>query len=379
MAARFFRIDLNNQTYSKDFLLLMKRTTWTVWTFVAGLLVGSMALMGCGGSGGDTASEDDGELVIYTGRSQALVEPLVEQYREQTDREVRVRYGSDAQLLAALAEEGDQSPADVFWANTTGALGNAANEGRLTDLPADLLDQADYFVPSNAQWTPVTARFRVLAYNTDRVDPADLPRSVLDLPGQAGLQGRFGWTPAYSSFQDFVTALRVVHGADTTETWLADVQENLDPNSYTSNTPLIEALVAGEIDAGLTNHYYVLRKRYGDAKVDDASSIDPEAPVGIHRFANGDVGNLALVTGAGVLQTSAQPEAGHDFLRFLLSTEAQTFAAETVNEYPVVNGIEVPSYMLSVDEALQTGPEFDLEQLRNIDATLDMLRAQGML
>ena len=354
----------------------MRRTSWTVWTLVATLLVGSLALVGCGS--GDAESEGSGEIVIYTGRSQALVEPLVDQYREQTDREVRVRYGSDAQLLAALAEEGEQSPADVFWANTTGALGNASSEGRLRNLPSDLLDTADYFVPSSAQWTPITARFRVMAYNTDRINPDDLPDSVLDLPSQSDLEGRFGWTPAYSSFQDFVTALRTVQGASAAETWLSDVEANLDPNSYTSNTPLIEALVAEEIDAGLTNHYYVLRKRYGDAKTDE-SSIDPEAPVAIHRFENGDIGNLALVTGAGVLQTSAQPEAGHDFLRFLLSTDAQTFAAETVNEYPVVNGVEVPSYMLPVNEALQTSPEFDLEQLRNIEQTLDLLRGQGML
>lgn len=353
----------------------MMHDTWTVWSVVGTLLLGSMALMGCGTDG----EEADDELVIYTGRSQALVEPLVEQYREQTDRSVEVRYGSDAQLLAALAEEGDQSPADVFWANTTGALGNASEEGRLTDLPDDLLDTPDYFVPSSAQWTPLTARFRVLAYNTDQVDPDDLPDSVLDLPEMSDFEGRIGWTPAYSSFQDFVTALRVVHGDDDAESWIADMESNLSPNSYSSNTPLVQALAAEEIDVGLTNHYYVLRLRHGDAKVDDEDDIDPEAPVDIHRFEDGDVGNLALVTGAGVLETSTNADAAHDFLRFLLDTEAQTFAAETLNEYPVVNGIDVPSYMLPVDEALQTSPEFDLEQLRNIEATLDLLRNEGLL
>ncbi len=358
----------------------MMHDTWTVWSMVGALLLGSMALMGCGTDSDNTDSDNtDDELVIYTGRSQALVEPLVEKYREQTDRSVEVRYGSDAQLLAALAEEGDQSPADVFWANTTGALGNASEEGRLADLPSDLLDLPDYFVPSSAQWTPLTARFRVLAYNTDQVDPDDLPDSVLDLPELSDFEGRIGWTPAYSSFQDFVTALRVVHGNDETQSWLADMESNLSPNSYSSNTPLVQALAAEEIDVGLTNHYYVLRLRHGDAKVEDEGDIDPEAPVDIYRFEDGDVGNLALVTGAGVLETSESPEAAHDFLRFLLDTEAQTFAAETVNEYPVVNGIDVPSYMLPVEEALQTSPEFDFEQLRNIDETLNLLRDEGLL
>jgi len=157
-----------------------------------------LSLLGCGG-------EQQDELVIYSGRSKALVDSLVQQYRQQADVPVRVRYGTDSQLLAALQEEGDQSPADVFWANTTGALGNAVNNGLLTELPDTLANRAARFTPSNQRWTPVTTRFRVLAYNSDAVSPEDLPDSVLDLPEHEEFEGRVGWTPAYSSFQDFVS------------------------------------------------------------------------------------------------------------------------------------------------------------------------------
>ncbi len=321
---------------------------------------------------------DTDELVIYSGRSKALVDPLVEQYRQQTDREVSVRYGSDAQLLAALEEEGDQSPADVFWANTTGALGQARNADLLASLPDSLLERPANFAPSSARWTPVTTRFRVLAYNPENVNPEELPESVLDLPSLDQYEGRIGWTPAYSSFQDFITAMRTLHGPDTTTTWLEDMQA-LNPNSYTSNTPMIQALAAGEIDIALTNHYYVLRLKYGDAKVEDESAVNPQAPVETYHFASGDVGNLALVTGAGQLSTSDQPEAAQDFLRFLLSEEAQRFAATQVNEYPVIEGVEVPEYLMAVDQALQMSPTFDFEQLRDLDATLQLLRDAGAL
>jgi iron(III) transport system substrate-binding protein len=155
--------------------------------------------------------------------------------------------------------------------------------------------------------------------------------------------------------------------------------QNLDPNEYTSNTPMIEALAAGEIDVGLTNHYYVLRLRHGDAKVDDEDDINPQAPVETYRFAEGDLGNLALVTGAGVLQTSDQSEAAQRFLQFLLSDEAQSFAANHVNEYPVMSGTEVPEYMMPVDSALTLSPEFDLERLQEMDPTLKLLRDVGAL
>ncbi|MEF8815460.1 MAG: iron ABC transporter substrate-binding protein [Salinibacter sp.] len=328
-----------------------------------------LSLLGCGG-------EQQDELVIYSGRSKALVDPLLEQYEGEVN--VEVRYGSDAELLAALQEEGDQSPADVFWANTTGALGNAVNNDLLTELPDELMEQSARFAPTNQRWLPVTTRFRVLAYNSDTVRPEDLPDSVLDLPEHEEFEGRIGWTPAYSSFQDFVTALRVTEGEETARTWLTDMQA-LNPNSYSSNTPMIQALDAGEIDVGLTNHYYVLRLRYGDAKVDDEGSIDPEASVATHPFQEEDIGNLALVTGAGVLQTSDQSEAAREFLRFLMSDEAQSFAAETLNEYPLRPGAEVPEYMMPVDEALALSPDFDFERLQEMDPTLDLLRDVGAL
>ena len=344
-----------------------------------------LSLLGCGGA------EEQDELVIYSGRSKPLVDSLVQQYQQQADVPVRVRYGTDSQLLAALQEEGDQSPADVFWANTTGALGNAVNNDLLATLPDSLVDRAARFVPSNQRWTPVTTRFRVLAYNSDAVSPEDLPDSVLDLPDHSELEGRVGWTPAYSSFQDFVTALRVTEGTETARTWLTEMQ-TLNPNSYTSNTPMVRALEAGEIDVALTNHYYVLRLKHGGAEGEYEGGEEEEgeeeeeeaaprasAPVEMYHFADGDLGNLALVTGAGALQTSDQSAEAQRFLRFLLSERAQSFAATQVNEYPVVSGTPLPDYMISADEALKLSPEFDLQELQNMEPTLNLLRDVGAL
>lgn len=350
------------------------------------VLVLAASLLGCGG-------EQD-ELVIYSGRSKALVDSLVQMYQQQADVPVRVRYGTDAQLLAALQEEGDQTPADVFWANTTGALGNAVNNDVLSTLPDSLVNRAARFAPSNQRWIPVTTRFRVLAYNSDAVSPEDLPDSVLDLPNQSQFEGRIGWTPAYSSFQDFVTALRVTEGTETARSWLEGMQA-LNPNGYTSNTPMVRALEAGEIDVALTNHYYVLRLKYGGAEGEYEGEEEEEeeheeeeheetapqasAPVEMYHFAEGDLGNLALVTGAGALQAGDQSAAAHRFLRFLLSEEAQSFAATQVNEYPVVPGTPVPDYMMPVEDALTLSPDFELERLQEMAPTLELLRDVGAL
>lgn len=342
-------------------------------------LVLALLLSACG-----QQSADDEPLVVYSGRSKALVDELVAKFNEQTGVSAEVRYGKDAQLLATIQEEGGQSPADVFWSNTTGALGAAINADLLIQLPDSILEGADAFVPSGGRWTPVTTRFRVLAYNSDAVDRADLPESVMDLPELEQHAGRIGWTPTYSSFQDFVTAMRVMHGTEATRTWLEEMQA-LNPNAYTSNTPMIRALQAGEIDIALTNHYYVLRLKHGGAEGEyeghEEKPVEPapNAPVETYHFASGDVGDLALVTGAGILSSSEQKEKAARFLQFLLSPAAQSYAAESVHEYPVVKTVDVPSYMMPVDSALSISPAIDFEDLRQFDETLALMREVGLL
>jgi iron(III) transport system substrate-binding protein len=319
----------------------------------------------------DAGADGRDRLVVYSGRSQALVDGFVESYRVGAEGQVQVRYGRDAELLATLAEEGARSPAGLFWANTAGALGAAGNAGLLVALPDSLLQRPAAFVPSSGLWVPVTVRFRVLAYQPARIDAADLPASVMDLPGMPGLRGRVGWTPTYSSFQDFVTALRTLHGESAACSWLEDMRQ-LQPKAYPANAPMLEALAAGEIDVALTNHYYVLRA-LGTSPAGALPSI------AIHHFAPGDVGNLALVTGAGLLETAESPEAALRFLEYLLSDEAQGRAVQSAHEYPVVPGVGVPAGTLSFDEALRLGPELDLERLRDLDETLRLLRDVGLL
>jgi iron(III) transport system substrate-binding protein len=344
----------------------------------------SLSLVGCSG-GSD-------ELVIYSGRSKPLVDGLVEMYKQQSDVSVQVKYGRDAQLLAALQEEGEQTPADVYWANTTGALSNAVENDLLAELPDSILDRPQRFVPDHGQWTPVTTRFRVLAYNSDQVNASDLPDSVLNLTELESMEGRIGWTPTYSSFQDFLTVMRLSEGEDVTRQWLKGMKA-LNPKSYTSNTPMVRALEAGEIDIALTNHYYILRLKHGGAEGEfegheedeseeegeEEEGPNPSAPVETYHFESGDVGNLALVTGAGITNATEQTDEAEQFVEFLLSEEAQTFAAEQVNEYPVVPGAPVPDYMTPVEKALSLSPEFEPGRLGELEPTLEMLRDQGIL
>lgn len=334
------------------------------------LLLPVLALAACTSDTGEAAHGEADEVVIYTGRRQVLVGQMVDGFgAAHPGLEVQTRFGRDAEMLAALQEEGARSRAGVLWVNTPGALAAAGRAGLLRRLPDSLLQKPAAFVPSNGLWVPVTTRFRVLAYSPQRVDPASLPDAVMDLPQREELHGRIGWTPMYSSFQDFLTAMRIVHGEEATRQWIRGMKD-LAPKAYESNSPMLEAMAAGEIDVALTNHYYVLRV------MNDAEGA---SPVAMRHFAEGDVGNLALVTGAGLLATAADSAAALRFIGYLLSPEAQAEAAERVREYPVVRGAPVPAGGIDFEEAVRLSPELDFGRLGELEATLEMMREEGVL
>ena len=303
-------------------------------------------------------------LTIYSGRGQSLVEPLVKQFEAETGIRVQVRYGTDAQILAALQEEGSRSPADLFWANTAGALGQASAKGLLRPLGETLLEKPIAFVPASRTWVPVTVRLRVLAYNPDRIKAEELPESLLDLPRFArekGLVGRVGWTPTYSSFQDMVAGMIALYGEEKTREWLLAMKA-LAPKAYPSNP----AMRAGEVDLGSTNHYYVVRFRRAGYRL------------GMHHFRDGDAGNLALVTGAGLLKTSKNLAAATRFLTYLLSPQAQQYFVGNIGEYPLVKGVALDPNLLPLEEALAKSPKLDFEKLP-LDRALRLLRETGVL
>lgn len=341
-------------------------------------LLVSLSIVSC-------SQESADELIVYSGRSQALVDDLVDQFKKETGANIKVRYGNDAELLAILNEEGDKSPADVIWANTTGALSNATEQDLLTTLPDSLLAKPAAYSSTSGKWIPITVRFRVMVYNPDNVDPSDLPASVMDLPDMEEFEGRVGWTPTYSSFYDFITAMRITQGEEDTRRWLLKMQQ-LNPKAYNSNTPMVQGVAAGEIDIALTNHYYPIQMKYGGAEGYfegyehyGQPEPDPEANYETYHFEEGDIGNLALVTGAGQLKTADNAELAQQFLSFLLSKEAQEYAARSVNEYPATKGVNLPEFMLDEEEAFELSPDYNYEQLQQLEETLNLLREAGLI
>jgi len=329
---------------------------------IAGIvfLVAALAAPGCGG-------DDGGPLTIYSGREEELVAPLFDMFSEETGIEVEVRYGDSAELAATIAEEGGNSPADLFWAQDPGSLGSI--ESQLSELPQEILDQIEErFRDSEGRWVGTSGRSRVIVYNTEALSENDVPDSVFDLTDPKW-EGRIGIAPTNASFQAFVTAMRLSAGDERTRQWLLDLKKN-DPKEYEKNTPIVEAAADGEIDLGLVNHYYLYLVK----------EEQPDAPIANHFLAAGDPGALVSAAGAGVLESSDQSDDAERFVEFLLSEVGQRFYVEAAEEaeYPLVEGIE-PKKGLPPLATLQ-GPDVDLTSFgAEHEATIELLRETGYL
>ncbi|HEU0101536.1 MAG TPA: extracellular solute-binding protein [Mycobacteriales bacterium] len=320
-------------------------------------------------SGSDSGGSSEGDpLVVYSGRNENLIGPLLEQFTESTGIPVTPRYGGSAELAAALLEEGEATRAQVFLSQDAGALGALQAEGRLAPLAQQQLDRvpASYRSPAGA-WVGVSGRSRVLVYNTDLVQAADLPGSVLDLT-RPEFRGKVAFAPTNASFQSFVTALRVLRGEDQARSFLQGFAAN-EPKAYPGNADIVNAVAAGQVPFGLVNHYYLYEKADGT-----------EGGLASLRAANayftpGDPGALVNVAGVGVLTGKADERTAR-FVDFLLGEQAQRYFAQETSEFPLVAGVPTKEGLPPLADL--AGPSIDLSRLDTLQESLALLSDVGL-
>ena len=328
------------------------------------VLLGALALAACGGE------EETGEgstLTVYSGREEEIVAPLFDRFEEETGIDVEGRYGDSAELAATIAEEGDNTPAEVFFGQDPGSLGSVAD--RFAELPDDILERVDERFRGGERWVGTSGRTRVIVYNTDVLSEDEVPDSVFELTDPRW-DGKIGIAPTNASFQAFVTAMRLAVGDDRTRDWLEGVMEN-DPKFYEKNTPIVEATAAGEIELGLVNHYYLYLVQAEQGE---------DTPIANKYLPGDDPGALVTVAGVGVLEEADDRDAAERFVEFLLSDESQRFYTEEAAEaeIPLVEGIEPKEGVPSLDELANAGPDVDFTRFgEELERTLELLSETG--
>lgn len=333
---------------------------YTVKRLITLLLTVSVLAAAC-------SSASDTSLTLYSGRSEDLVQPLIDQFIEESGIGVTVKYAGSADLAATITEEGDNSPADVFFAQDPASLGTVALAGLFSQLSDDVLSAVpSRFSDTDGSWVGTSGRARVVVYDTSLVSPSDLPATEDGFTDPAW-KGRVGIAPTNGSFLAFVSAKILADGEEATLIWLKGMADNDSP-TFPKNSPIVAAVNEGQIPTGLVNHYYLLR----------ALAENPDEPGANHFFDVATAGGLVMPAGAGILASSKNNAAAEEFVAFLLSDTAQNYFATETFEYPLVPGVPANDLLPPID-TIPT-PDIDLSDLATVlDTATDLVAEAGLL
>lgn len=307
-----------------------------------------------------------GELTVYLGGGEGgLYRDLITKLENiYPDLSTNVRPYGTSEGANTIITEGSSTPADVFWSVDAGSLAAVAEEGLTSTLPDEVTDPVPEQFHPDGDWVGTAGRARAIPYNTEALSADDIPDDVMDLP-DSGVAGQMGWAPTYGAFQAFVTAMRITEGEQATREWLQSMVD-AGITEYGNEFFVSNAVADGELQAGFANHYYALR----------VQEARPEAPIDL-AFTSGDAGALINVAGAAVLDPSPKQELAQNFVRHLLSAEAQEFFATRAYAYPMIPGVPPVGGLPRIDEL--EPPEFDLARLSEIGPTVELMREVGVL
>ncbi len=310
----------------------------------------------------------DGQFTLYSGRDEELVQPLIDQFTEDTGIVVEVRYGNTAELGALLLEEGDATPANVFLSQDAGALGALSQAGLFTTLPDDVTSAIPAgFTSTDGSWVGVTGRARVVVFDGERLTADELPDTIDEYVSDEW-NGRLAVAPTNASFQSFVTALRVLEGDDAAAEWVSALAAN-NPQIFEGNSQILTAVDEGAVELGLVNHYYW----FGAAAEVGAQNMRAQ----LKFLTPGDAGSIVNVSGAGILNGSELDADALEFVRYLVSEAAQQYFVEQTFEYPLLPGVAAPEGLPSLESLITPG--LDLSDLDDLATTQRLLADAGLI
>ena len=266
------------------------------------------------------------EITVYSARNEQLIKPLFDAYSKETGVQVRFITDKEGPLMARLAAEGKNTPADILMTVDAGNLWQAANAGLLRPVHSRTLEQN---VPAHlrdpkGQWFGLAVRARTIFFNTRTVKPADL--SSYEALADPKWRGRLCLRTSKKVYnQSLVGMMMAEHGAAKTEQIVKGWVRNLATAPFPDDTKMLEAIAAGQCDVGIANTYY-----YGRLM-----DKQPKLPLGIFWANQQTSGTHVNVAGAGITTYAKNEKGAVRFLEWLSSDKAQNLFADINMEYPV--------------------------------------------
>jgi iron(III) transport system substrate-binding protein len=288
-----------------------------------------VAVLLLGALGGGAAAQ---EVNVYNARHYGTDQQLWDGFTKETGIKVNVVEGNHDELIQRMESEGANSPADIFITVDAGRLAFAADKDLFAPVKSEILekDVPAYLRHPDGLWYGLAVRARVLVYDKERVDPADL--STYEALADPKFKGKIVVRSSTNVYNlSLMGSIIAADGPEKAEEWARGLVANMARPPEGGDTDQLKAVAAGVGDIAISNTYYFARLVASD-KPEEKAIADKLAVF----FPNqGDRGTHVNVSGAGVVKSAPNKENAVKFLEYLVSPEAQRYFADVSFEYPV--------------------------------------------
>jgi iron(III) transport system substrate-binding protein len=275
-----------------------------------------------------TATLAADKLVVYSGRAERLIKPVLDEFQSKSGIQVELLSSGTTELVNRLQAEGDHSPADVFLTNDAGSLERARELKLLRPMNMREIERAipSQFRASDNSWIGLSGRFWIVVYNTTLVKP-DQIKSLLDL-AQPEWKDKVAIPNSGSEYlQAGVSVIKATFGDDRTKQFLQGLKTNAGSQVYQKSSQIVEAVAKGQVAVGIVNHYYIYRHL----------AAQPTAPIAalMPDQQEGGMGAIMNVSGIGVTRASKHVDSAKLLVEFLVAQAGQKLFADLDKEYPL--------------------------------------------
>lgn len=280
---------------------------------------------------GDAAAQG-GTVSVYTAHAPEIYNEIVPKFEEATGITVSLVQAGSGDIVQRARAEAASPLADVIWSIGGEAL--EANSDLLEPYTSSHDAEIDPLYKVGTNWLPYTGIPMVLVVNTDMVAEGDMPASWADLTDPKWNQkvAYAGADSSGSAFMQLATILDV-YGEEQGWELFGEMMKNFIVTGSSGRVP--RGVADGEFAVGLTLEEAAQRYVAGGASVaivypEPATSALPDA--------------VALVKGG------PNPDAGKQFIDFVLSKEIQEYLVEQMQRRSVRTDVAQPEGLPGLDE-----------------------------
>ena len=283
------------------------------------------------------ASHADGEVNLYSYRQPFLIEPMLEEFTNQTGTKVNVVFAKKG-MVEKIKAAGDNNPADAVLTVDIGRLDALHKAGLLEGVDSAVLSEA---IPANLRhpdglWFGLTTRARLALTSKDRVKPGELS-TLADL-ADPKFKGRICTRSGKHVYNVALIASVIAHeGEEAAEKWLSGVRDNLARKPQGNDRAQAKGIHEGVCDVAISNHYYMGKMATNEKKPEQK---DWANAVNVQFLDQDGRGNHVNISGAAVIKGAKNRDNAVALLEFLAGDMAQNMYATVNFEFPVKDGIK---------------------------------------